>query len=353
MGGKKQKTICLGQIGMGHWGPNLFRNFYEHPDVSVMMVCDVNSDKKQKVLYYNIPFTDNPEDILKNSAINAVVISTPLSTHYELAQKALLAGKHVFVEKPLASSTKEALELKYIANKNQLTLMVGHVFLFNPGIQYIKSLITSGAIGKILAIQTRRTNLGPIRQDTNALWDLASHDISILNYWLEDTPVEVTASGSRALGNSLEDIVSANFYYPEGICCNIFCSWLHPQKVRQITVVGDEKMVVWDDLAQRYPVRIYNKSIKKGDGVEQTQGTFSEFHSVIHEGDILLPNINTYEPLRAECSHFIDCLLNHTPPMTDADAGLDVIIALDAATASIKDRSSLKKIYSRNDIHGK
>lgn len=332
--------ICLGQLGLGRWGPNLFRNFYDNPEVNFQLVCDPQVDKKQKVAKFDVPFTEDSNEVLKaDNGIDAVVIATPLETHYDLAKQAIAAGKHVFIEKPIATKLAEARELADLAKQEDLIFMVGHVFLFNAGIRYVKEMIDSGELGDVLYIYGQRTNLGPIRQDTNALWDLASHDISIFNYWLNAEPTDVTASGSSILSESHEDVVAAVFSYPGNISCQILASWLHPQKIRQITVVGEKKMVVWDDMDQAYPIKIYNKSVSKIETKEQTEGTLAEFNFLIQEGDLHIPKVNLCEPLKTECNHFIDCLINKTQPMTDAENGFAVVAALAASDKSLKNGS--------------
>ena len=338
--------IRLAQIGLGRWGPNLFRNFYDNPDVSFELACDTQSDKKQKIEKFNVPFTDNSNEIFKSdNGIDAVVIATPLETHYELAKQALGSGKHVFIEKPIASTLTEAKELARLAKENQLIFMVGHVFLFNAGIRYVKQLIDSGELGEILYIYGQRTNLGPIRNDTNALWDLASHDISIFNYWLDSEPIEVTSSGSAILNDTHEDVVSSVFYYPGNISCQILASWLHPQKIRQITVVGEKKMVIWDDMDSISPVKIYNKSVTKIESKEQTEGTLSEFNFLIQEGEIDIPEMKLCEPLKAECQHFVKSVKDNTQPMTDAHNGVSVVAALEASDKSLQNDSIRTPLY--------
>jgi predicted dehydrogenase len=339
--------ITLAQIGLGHWGPNLFRNFYDHPAVEVKAVCDLNSDKKKKIEQAAVEFTTDYERLLqKENGIDAIVIATPLTTHYDLTKKALQAGKHVFVEKPFASSSQQCSELMRLAAEQNLILMVGHVFLFNPGIRHVKSLIHSGELGKILFVHSQRTNLGPIRTDTSALWDLASHDISIFNYLLDSPPLQVTACGSKILSKRLEDVASCNFYYPGNICCQVLVSWLHPQKIRQLTVIGDKKMVLWDDMSVGKPIMIYSNSVTSSAPPEQMEGTFAEFNFIIQEGDIYIPKIKLYEPLKAECTHFIECLLQKTRPLTDGKSAINVVCALEAAESSMLNKSQLTPVIT-------
>lgn len=338
--------LRLGIIGIGHWGPNLLRNFHEHPDVELRIVCDNDQDKQAKLGRYNIGFTGDYRDVLSDSLIDAVVIATPLSTHYEIAKAALLSGKHVFIEKPLASTLSHCAELLKLSVERELVLMVGHVFLYNNAIRYVKECIDSGELGNIMFIHGQRTNLGPVRRDANALWDLASHDVSIFNYWLGRMPESVSAVGSALLDPDIEDVVSATFCYEGGVKCNILASWLHPCKTRLITVVGDKRMLVWDDMSVAEPVRIYDKSIKRAKVVEQVEGTIEEFRMFVQDGEMRIPRIDAGEPLKAECGHFIRCLLNGERPLTDGRNGLEVVAALEAAMASMRIGSKLVEIGS-------
>ena len=227
-----------------------------------------------------------------------------------------------------------------LAKQNNVQFMVGHVFLYNAGIRFVKEQIASGELGKILYIHGQRTNLGPVRPDASALWDLAAHDVSIFNYWLDAIPESSTASGSALLNPDVEDIVNATFNYPDNIKCNILASWLHPSKVRQITVVGDKKMLIWDDMSPSEPVKIFDKSICRAEMPEQIEGTLSEFRFSIQDGQIFIPRVQQCEPLKEECNHFIDCILNNTKPLSDGVNGYHVVAALEAATKSIHDNSA-------------
>jgi predicted dehydrogenase len=331
--------LALAQIGLGHWGPNLFRYFREHRAVDVKMVSDVSAAKLEKVRDTGVATTTNPCKVLQpDNGIDAVVIGTPVCTHHALAKEALLAGKHVFVEKPLASSVRACEELVSLARDTSRILMVGHVFLYHAGIRYVKQLIDSGDLGKVLFVHSQRTNLGPVRQDVNALWDLVSHDISIFNFWLGKEPGAACATGSRILNDSIEDVVTANFFYDNDLCCQALGSWLHPSKVRQITVVGEHKMVVWDDMSATEPVRVYDKSIVHAEPREQVEGTLEEFNVLIREGDLVIPRIPGHPPLKAECDHFVECILENQKPLTDGENGLAVVRALETASASMREQ---------------
>lgn len=273
-----------------------------------------------------------------------MVVATPLATHFEIAKTALQNGKHLFIEKPIAPTAAETLELVQLAKQKNVKFMVGHVFLYNAGIRFVKEQIQNGELGKILYIHGQRTNLGPVRSDANALWDLAAHDISIFNYWLDGVPESTTANGSSLLNPEVEDIVNATFNYPGKLKCNILASWLHPQKVRQITVVGDKKMLVWDDMSASEPVKIFDKSICRSEISEQVEGTLSEFRFSIQDGQVFIPRIKQCEPLKEECNHFVECILNDTIPLSDGINGYNVVASLEAATKSMQNDSVICKI---------
>jgi predicted dehydrogenase len=337
--------LKMGLIGLGHWGPNLFRNFYEHPNVELKLICDKSEDKKKKMERYDIAFTDDFRDVTSaDNDIEAVVIATPLAVHFEIAKAALEAGKHVFIEKPIAPTAEQTLALVELAEKKNVCFMVGHVFMYNAGIRFVKEQIDSGELGNILFIHGQRTNLGPVRQDANALWDLAAHDVSIFNYWLSDVPDEATASGSAFLNPGVEDVVSATFHYKNNVKCNIIASWLHPSKVRQITVVGDKKMLVWDDMSPLEPVKIFDKSINRSEFKEQVEGTMAEFQFSIQDGQVTIPRIKLCEPLREECNHFVDCIISGKTPLSDGRNGFEVVSALEAASISMNNNSTAQKI---------
>lgn len=335
----------MGIIGLGRWGPNLLRNFSNHPEVEVKIVCDKALSKKDKITRRGIAFTQDSRAVTDaDNGIDAVVIATPLATHFEIAETALENGKHLFIEKPIAPSSAETLELVQLAEQKNLRFMVGHVFLYNAGIRFVKEQIAGGKLGKILYIHGQRTNLGPVRPDASALWDLAAHDLSIFNYWLDAVPESSTASGSAFLDPDIEDIVNATFNYPDNVKCNILASWLHPSKVRQITVAGDEKMLIWDDMSPSEPVKIFDKSICRSNMPEQVEGTLSEFRFSIQDGQIFIPRIQQCEPLKEECNHFIDCILNNNTPLSDGVNGYHVVAALEAATESMHNKSTLVEV---------
>ena len=333
-------------IGLGHWGPNLVRAFLNSQRAGVGTVCDLSEARLATVrrnISASIRCSDDPQATAADSAADAVAIATPTDTHYALTKAALLAGKHVLVEKPLAARLDEAEELVALAERQQRILAVGHVFLFNNGIRAVKTLIERGDLGNIRYIFASRTNLGPFRSDVNALWDLGSHDVSIFNYWLDAEPLQVTACGTSYLNPNVEDVVVANFAYPNQVQACVHASWLNPQKVREITVVGERQMVVWNDMDLNEPVRIYHKSVdvERGPGYADS---FGAFRMLVRSGDVVIPKIDAAQPLDAECRHFLDCIEGKTKPLNGGDIGLHVVAALEAAQQSMRNRSLLTPI---------
>ena len=335
--------LTINCIGLGHWGPNLVRAIALHPSARVGVVCDLDASRLDLVCR-NIPSiqqtSTDPLATIQDPLANAVVIATPTSTHYSLVKAALLAGKHVLVEKPLALRMNEARELAQLAQNENRILAVGHVFLFNKGVQFVRSLIETGELGPINYIFSTRTNLGPFRTDCNALWDLASHDLSIINFWLGTTPISVTARGQAFLNPQIEDVVIANYTYPENVLACVHSSWLNPSKVRQITVVGQKKMVIFDDMNVDAPIRIFLKSVDIQNQPEYVD-SYGTFRMNIRQGDVVIPHIPGGEPVANQINHFIDCIQTSTKPINSADIAVDVIQGLAAAERSMKSQSVL------------
>lgn len=333
-------------IGLGHWGPNLVRAFLNSQRARVGMVCDL-SEARLETVRRNISATirccADSQAAATDAEADAVVIATPTDTHYALTKSALSAGKHVLVEKPLAGRLDQAEELVELAQRQQRVLCVGHVFLFNNGIRAVKSLIDRGDLGSIRYIFSSRTNLGPFRSDVNALWDLGSHDVSIFNYWLDAEPIQVTACGTSYLNPNVEDVVVANFAYPNHVQACVHASWLNPQKVREITVVGERQMVVWNDMELNEPVRIYHKSVDVERGPAYAD-SFGAFRLLVRSGDVVIPKIDATQPLDAECQHFLDCIEGKSQPINSGTVGLRVVGALEAAQLSMRNRSVLTTV---------
>lgn len=327
--------LKVAQIGIGYWGPNLLRNLVNNKNISVMMVSDKSAERRAFVnnKYPDITVTDNNDLIFKSSDIDAVVIATPVISHFDLSMQALRSGKHVLVEKPMASKVKDVRQIGDLAKENDLVVMVGHTFLFNSAVRYVKSLIDSRELGDIRYIYSQRVNLGRIRNDVDALWNLAPHDISIIQYWLGDSePVTVNRQGMAYVQKGIDDVVFLNITYPNGVLANIHVSWLDPHKIRRMTIVGSEKMVVYDDIAED-KIIIYDKGIDRiamlGENMDfDNPGTFT-FNN--RSGDEFVPKINWVEPLKTEIEHFVDCIKNGTDCITGPLHAAKVVHILERA----------------------
>lgn len=321
--------INVAQIGVGYWGPNLLRNLVANRNCHVSIVVDLSSERRDYVrgLYPSITVTDDANQLFNDPTIDAVVIATPVATHFELAMIALRAGKHVLVEKPMARTVAEVEQIGKLASKKNLVAMVGHTFLFNAAVRYVKKLIDSGELGDIRYIYSQRLNLGRIRSDVDALWNFAPHDISIIQYWLGDpVPLSVITHGIDYIQEGIHDVVFMNIIYPGKVMVNIHVSWLDPRKVRSMTVVGSKKMVVYDDMVDN-KVAIFDKGIdpmaKLGENMDFDNPNFQTFSH--RSGDVLLPKIDFQEPLKVEIDHFVDCIQNKTKCITDIKHSLEVV----------------------------
>jgi predicted dehydrogenase len=325
----KSNKVIVAQIGVGYWGPNLLRNLVANKNCQVSVVADLSLERREyvKELYPAIYVTDDVEQVFLNTEINAVVIATPVATHSDLAMRALESGKHVLVEKPMARTVVEVEQIGKLASKKNLVAMVGHTFLFNAAVRYVKKLMDAGDLGEIRYIYSQRLNLGRIRSDVDALWNFAPHDISIIQYWLGDpVPLSVITHGIDYIQEGIHDVVFMNIIYPGKIMVNIHVSWLDPRKVRSMTVVGSKKMAVYDDVADD-KIAIFDKGIDRmavlGKDMDFDN---SRFHTFTHRsGDVILPKVNFQEPLKTEIEHFIDCIQNGTKCLTGVDHAKGVI----------------------------
>jgi predicted dehydrogenase len=332
--------INVAVAGLGHWGPNLARNVAALSDAKLHTLCDVDRENLER-MGRRYPGAKQQKDfsaVLADSDVDAVIIATPVHTHFELASAALKAGKHTFVEKPLAHTSEECRELIALAEQDSLILMVGHVFLYNAAVRKVKDYIESGELGEIYYIYSQRLNLGTVRQDVNALWNFAPHDISILCYWLDAEPEQVFARGYSYIQPGIEDVVFMTLDFPGGVGANVHISWLDPNKVRRMTVVGSKKMIVYDDVSPDAKIVVYDKGVTKKPNSEQSLGsyeTFGEFQLLLRAGDVLIPKIDFVEPLRSECQHFVECIQTGECPLTDGHNGLKVVQALEAASATL------------------
>lgn len=331
---KDKKKINVAVIGCGYWGPNLIRNFNQISSCGMSTCCDLEDCKLERMmgLYSTVKPTKNYEDILHDRKIDAVAIATPVFTHFHLAKQCLLHGKHVFIEKPIASSSSECLELIRLAEQKRKVLMVGHTFEYTAAVKKIKEIIESGELGEIFYITTLRVNLGLFQPDINVIWDLAPHDISIILYILGMQPESVNAQGKAHYKAEIEDVATLTLNFENGVIAFIHNSWLDPNKIRRTTIVGSKKMLVYDDVAPQEKIKIYDKGVD----APSYYDTFGEFHFAYRYGDIYSPRIEDYEPLRFECEHFLECVREGKTPKTDGHNGLRVVSVLEAASESLK-----------------
>ncbi|MCK6550029.1 Gfo/Idh/MocA family oxidoreductase [Myxococcota bacterium] len=330
----------LGMIGCGYWGPNLLRNYAALDEITLKTVADRAPERRKWVekQFPKVRLADDGAEILNDPEITAVVIATPAGSHGALVEQALLAGKDVFVEKPLSLDTREAAELARLADAEKRVLMVGHTFLFNAAVRDLKRRIDAGELGKLHYLYSQRLNLGIVRDDVNASWNLAPHDVSIGRYLLGSEPVEVSANGVRALQPEakLDDVVFLSIRFASGVVMHVHVSWLDPRKVRTMTVVGDKKMIVYDDVSED-KLLIYDKGITRGDPVPVEQPTnFARFKMITRAGDLTIPNLRVPEPLAEECRHFAKCLVTRERPLTDGWSGVAVTAVLEAADRSLQ-----------------
>ena len=332
--------LKMAQLGAGYWGPNLIRNFMQLGRIDEFHVGDPDQARLDKIRrqYPNIRTTTDSEALINDPSLEAMVLALPASLHYEYARKALLAGKHVLVEKPLAMKAVEAEELVELSDQKGKVLMVGHTFLYNSAVLKVKELIDSGELGQVYYIVARRLNLGRVRQDVNALWNLAPHDISIILFWLGESPSRINAEGLTFLQDGIEDVVFINLVFPSGRAAHIHVSWLDPVKTRKIVVVGSKKMVLYDDVSSDSKIMIYDKGIDRKNIIRQLPDieSFGQFQLIQRAGDVLIPKIDHEEPLRVECQHFIDCVRGNSAPRSDGRSGRQVVEIMEKVDGLLK-----------------
>jgi predicted dehydrogenase len=311
----------------------------------VNWICDLDPKARDAFCrrHPHAQATDRLDDVLRDDTIQAVAIVTPTETHYDITKATLLAGKHALVEKPITTNSDHARELAALAENQGLILMVGHVFQYNSSIHALKELIVSGELGEINYISLERTNLGPIRTDVSALWDLVSHDAYIMADLLQEVPSQVSAVGRDFLNKSIYDIIFATYIFSSGAVAHVHASWLNPRKVRQITAVGSAKMAVWDDLNMEHPIQVYDKRVEIPDA-GALEGSFMEFKTLVVDGGVTTPSVKLNRPLQAECEHFIDCVEQGLKPLSDGWSGLDVVNILTATEDSMTNQGVLTLI---------
>lgn len=332
--------IRVGVIGYGYWGPNIVRNFQGLQSARVEMVCDANPAAlaRARKAYPGITTCSDPADILTSPAIDAVAVITPVWTHYELAKKALENGKHVFVEKPFTSSSAQAEELIELAARKKLTIMVDHTFLFTGAVRKIRELTDSGALGDLYYYDSLRVNLGLFQHDVSVIWDLAPHDLSIMDYIIKGEPEAIVATGEKHL-NDVEDVAFMTIYFPGSVIAHINVNWLSPVKIRTTLIGGQKKMIVWNDLVADEKIRVYDRGVQitSGDGIRDLLVSY-------RTGDMWAPQVEQMEALHAELDYFAKCVTDNKVPFNDGIAGLRIVRMLEAAEVSIQKRGELVRL---------
>jgi predicted dehydrogenase len=329
--------VKFGVVGYGYWGPNVVRNLDHLEEAEVVAVCDKSASARKKVakLYPDVLVTDDAAELMSSPEIDAIAVVTPVWTHYELAKAALQNGKHVFVEKPFTSNADQARELIDLAARKNLKIMVDHTFLFTGAVTKIKQLLQEGALGKLYYYDSTRVNLGLFQHDVNVVWDLAPHDLSIIDHLIQRSPEAISATGQTHL-NSHEDIAFITLYFPDKVIAHINVNWLSPVKVRTTLIGGEKKMLVWNDLEADEKIKIYDKGVK----VTSREGLYD---LLVHyrSGDMWAPQIEQIEALTRELAYFVACIAKDETPINDGEAGLRVVKMLEAANQSIGKRGEL------------
>ena len=331
-----ERSVGIAVVGLGYWGPNLVRNFHDVCLADMRVICDQRPEQLEAVArrYPAVRQTTSFEDVLADDSIDAVAIATPVGTHFDLAARALDAGKHVFVEKPLAASTAEAEKLLLSARSRGLVLMPGHTFLYSPPVNVVRDLIQSGELGEVYFVSTSRVNLGLHQPDVSVAWDLGPHDFSILRYWLEETPAWVSALSRGCIFPAMPDVAFINMEFPSSTIAHVELSWLAPSKLRRTTVVGSRKMVVYDDTSTE-PVRVFDSGAMPKD-----PATFGEYKMTYRTGDIISPRIDALEPLNVELADFCSAIVHGTPLRSSAEVGVDVVRMIEAVELSLAERGA-------------
>lgn len=343
---RNNAIIKTAVIGYGYWGPNLVRNFSETENTSVIYCCDLNEERLKQVKnkYPSIIVTKNYNRILSDPQINAVIIATPLSSHYTLAKKALEAGKHVWIEKPMTQKSEEASSLISLSKKKNRIIFVDHVFVYTEAISTIKKIINSNYLGTIYFFDSVRINLGLFQPDTNVLWDLAPHDISIMSYLLDKDPEYVSVFANSHITSGLEDTAYISFRFKTKMSAHVHVSWLSPVKIRRSIIAGSKKMIVYDDLQTAESVKVYNRGIVRKSKLDESISIPSTMGYQYRIGDILVPAIEIKEGLRTAVKHFTDCIRKSTQPLTNGEEGLKIVKIIEAADKSIKENGRFIKI---------
>ena len=326
--------VNVAVVGCGYWGPNLIRNFRSLPECRVKTICDADPKRleHQKQMYPDVQTTTEFAGILADSSIDAVALATPVNTHHTLATQSLEAGKHTFIEKPMATSSDQCRALIDLAKQRNLALMVGHTFVYTAPVLKIKEIIASGEIGEVMYISSRRLNLGLFQKDINVAWDLAPHDISIILFIMDHDPVSVNCQGKAHINPAIEDVTNMTINFANGGIAMVQSSWIDPRKIRETTIVGSKRMIVYDDNEPLEKIKIYDKCVE----VPPHYDTYAEFHFSYHYGDMHAPYLKQIEPLKVECRQFLDSLQNGQKSPSSGEEGMKVVQILEAASCSLK-----------------
>lgn len=338
--------IRIGVIGLGYWGPNYTRLLQELGTAQIAWACDARAEALElmRARYPDVKLTTSADEVLADPGVEAVIVATPTSTHAALTLAALEAGKHVLCEKPLAFTVAECDRVIEAATKADRVLMVGHTFIFNPAVRRMKELVGDGEIGQIRYCHSARTGLGPIRQDVNALWDLAPHDVSIILHLFDRAPTEVAAFGQSYLREGTEDVVFVTLRLEGDILANIHLSWIDPYKTRRLTVIGERQMLVFDDVAADEKLRLYDRGASYEEPAQRARGAeYGEYRAIVRDGDILIPRVAPTEPLKEQTAHFLDCCEHGLEPETNGAAAREVVAVLQAASDSLENGGEVIK----------
>lgn len=331
------EQVAIGVVGYGYWGPNLVRNLYDDNRVELRYICDRSPQmlERHRKRYPNVKFTTSYDELLNDDSLQAIAIATPAHTHFDLAARALQAGKHVLVEKPMCQSSAECRKLIELAEAKNLTLMVDHTFVYHGPVRLMKQLIDEDKLGTLLYFNSVRVNLGAFQTDCNVVWDLAAHDLAIMDHLIGRTPTQMHAVGVSHLNNDIEDIAYLTMKFEDEFIAHVQVSWLAPVKIRQIQVGGSKRMTVFDDSSQTEKVRVYDKGI---DTIESPTDDAERFKTLVQYryGDMIAPVYDLTEALRTECNHFVECILTGQKPITDGYSGLRVVSLLELAQRSLK-----------------
>lgn len=336
----KENVLRIGVIGYGYWGPNIVRNLHGQKNLQTVMVCDKSAAALGRVrkAYPGVLTASDPFEVLRSPEVDAVAVITPVWTHHELAKAALEHGKHVFIEKPFTSNSAQAEELIELAARKKLTIMVDHTFLFTGAVRKIRELVESGTLGDLYYYDSLRVNLGLFQHDVSVIWDLAPHDLSIMDHLIKADPEAIVATGEKHL-NGVEDVAYMTLYFPKNIIAHINVNWLSPVKIRTTLIGGQKKMVVWNDLVADEKVRIYDRGVQitSGEGIRDLLVSY-------RSGDMWAPQLEQLEALHVELDYFADCVMNNKTPFNDGHAGLRVVRMLEAAEESIQKKGQLIRL---------